>query len=128
MIAAVVSLSIALSITAAGLFTLAVKALGAERRCGDARTDEAGLAKSLEAVSKERDDAEQRATEERKRADALDDLLAEMAAAGPVDGAYDRVLSKWQAVRARRDGPREVPAPSGPTATSGDDELLRPGD
>lgn len=127
MTAAIVALSLAVAAAISGLIALAIKAIGAERRSGDARADASGLAKSLESVTKQRDDADQRADDERKRADALDSLLAEMATTGPVDGAFDRLLAKWQASRARRDDPAAVPAPSSTPATNGD-ELLRPGD
>lgn len=128
MIAAVVALALAVAAAVSGLIALALKALSAEKRGGDARADEAGLAKSLEFMTRQRDDAETRANEERNRADALDSLLAEMATSGPVDGAFDRLLSKWQAARTRRHDPAAMPAPSGTATASSGDELLRPGD
>jgi hypothetical protein len=124
-IAAVVALAIALAAAVGGLIALAVKAISAERRCGDARSDESAVAVRFESMTKQRDDAETRADDERKRANALDDLLAEMAASGPVDGAYQRLLSKWKTTRARGDAAPAVPAPSAPAAS---DELMRPGD
>lgn len=127
MTAAVVALALALAAAVGGFIALAVKALDAERRCGDARSDKSALAVRLETRTAERDDLANRLDDERTRANALDDLLANSAIAGPVDGAYERLLSSWATERAaHRDGTRALPtAPA--AASPGPDDLLRPG-
>jgi hypothetical protein len=117
----------------AGYVVLALKALSAERRCGDARSHEAALAVRLESMTAQRDAESKRADDEKERANALDDAIAEAAAVsvGPVDGSWGRLLQKWSAV-GTKNGPGQgaVSAPPA-TAEPGPDELLpfprRPG-
>lgn len=124
MTAAVVALAIALAAAIGGLITLAVKAIGAERRCGDARADESALAVRFENMTAQRDTESQRADHEKERADALDDLFASGAVGSH---KWDELLQKWRAlhpVAATRGGaPGPVPAP--PAAPHpGPDDLL----
>ncbi len=128
MTAAVVTLAVALTAAVGGLIALAVAAISAERRCGDARADESALAVRFESMTAQRDAESRRADDEKERANALDDLLADAAVTGPVLGAYDRLLQTWRARRApSSDGARAVPTPA-PTADPGPDDLVRPGE
>jgi hypothetical protein len=132
--AAVVALAVALAAAVGGLIALGLKALDAERRCGNARSDEAALAVRLVNMTAQRDDETRRADNERTRADALDDALAEaaLANAGPVDGAFGRLLQTWTSARAKAGaGQGAVPDASNPSSAAeadrpGSDDLLNP--
>jgi hypothetical protein len=123
---AVIALAVAIAAAIGGLIALALKALSAERRCGDARSDEASLAARLESMVKQRDDESTRADYEKGRADALDDALADAALnnVGPVDGSLGRLLQAWTRIRAKSgDGTRVLPTPAA-TVSPGPDDLL----
>lgn len=74
-------------------------------------------------------DMTNRYTEEKARADRIEDAMAAVAA-GPVTGAHGRLLAALAAARAKAgDGARDVPAPA-PAAEPrrGDTDLLQPGE
>lgn len=124
---------IALGLATAAIATsaaFALKAINAEHAAGISAAASVKAAAELEAVTKERDAETARANDERKRADALDDLLAQAATTGPVDGGYDRLLQAWHVTRAaHRPGPRALPSdPAAETKRDlGPDDLLPPG-
>jgi len=95
--------AVVLGLIACLFIVLASDLRDAERRCADARVDaqkQAGqlaIAVANEATQRARADAE------RKRADALDDLLAQAATAGPVAGSLQRLLQAWRSTRAGPD-------------------------
>jgi hypothetical protein len=129
-IVAVVALALALAAAVGGLITFGLKLAGAERRCGDARSDESALAVRLEVAIANTHNESARADDEKRRADALDDLLASAAVSGPVDGSFDRLLQSWRDARARAaggTGAGAVPAKTAP-AKAGPNDLLRPGE
>lgn len=71
----------------------------AERRVADARVDAQTRAGQLAIAESNAATERARADNEKRRADALDDLLATYADAGPVDGSYERLLQKWRSAR-----------------------------
>jgi hypothetical protein len=113
--------------------SFAIYAIAAERRAGaaTARADVADksvevAAANLDAMTKDRD-------AQKERGDALDQALADAAATGPTDGAFDRLLSRWQATRAAAGGDaaqavRNAGASGSETSSAGPDGLLRPGE
>lgn len=118
---------IALAVTAlVTVASLALYALVATKQGGNEKAARAELAVRIEALTAANTDLATRLKDEKERADALDDLIAEMAIVGPVPGAYERLLQRWATGRPG-DRARAVPAPT--TATKpGPDDLLPPGE
>jgi hypothetical protein len=108
------------------LMTLAVIAIQATRRAGDEKARRSELAVRVESVTAKNNDLAQRLKDEKERGDALDDLIAELAIAGPVDGEFKRLLQRW-ATQRPDDRPGIVHPPASP-ASPGSDDLLRPGE
>lgn len=113
---------IAGGIVVSALLTLAIYAITSTRRAGDEKAGRAEFAARNESLTAQVADLASRLKDEKERADALDDLIAELAVAGPVDGAYDRLLQKW-ATSKPGGGARVVPPPASP-AGPGPDDLL----
>ena len=123
-----IALAIAIAAAVAGMLTLGVLAIAANRRAGDEKSGRAELAVRLEVAIANSKTQSARADDEKKRADALDDLFAETAVNRPVDGSYDWLLQAWAAIRAaHRDGARALPTPAA-APSPGPDDLLRPGE
>lgn len=130
MTAALIAVTIALAAAACGAIVLALKGIDAERRCGDARADEAAMAARYEATNANLHNETNRADDEKRRADALDDTIARYAAAaaGPVAGAEQRLLAEWANVPGKPGGAGAGAVPAKPAAAApGPDELLKPG-
>lgn len=138
MTGAVITLAVALVLAIAGLVTMSLKALSAERGRGDARADEAGLAAQNVTLSKDLDRESARADSEKERADALDAAIAKFAAdaVGSIDGSHERLLEAVAAIRANvpsrggSDPVRDAGSPQASTGTEhreGDSDLLEPG-
>jgi len=128
---------IALGVTASLAVSLAGyalhRALAAAARETTARVHEAELGADLRIALANLRTQTDRANNETRRADALDDLLSEMPA-GDAAGARERVLRRYQAAAgapaADSGGADLVPAPPSAPADAGVDRdgLLRPGD
>lgn len=130
MIAAVIALAVAVVAAVGGLITFALKGFSAESNLGDAREHEATIAGQLAIANAATETQRSRGDSEKRRADALDDLIAKHAAtaAGPVDGAFQRLLQEWAGPghTAAGGAPGAVPAKPA-AATPGPDDLERPG-
>lgn len=122
-------------IAVAGIIAgLAFAVRGAEQRCADARVGEATKAGQLAIAAAEIATWKNTAADEKARADALDDVLDEVATSGDAAGARSRVLSRWAKAMPGADSsattghdPGGVPAsPPAATAALGDG-LIAPG-
>lgn len=98
MIAAIITAGIAVTTVALVLLLMALDIRDAERRCADARVDAQSRAGQLSIAESNAATEKARADNEKRRADALDDLIAQHAS-GPVDGAYQRLLQEWRSTR-----------------------------
>lgn len=119
---------------------LAQRAIDAERRCADARVDASTKAGTIAVLTADLKTSRAEVADEKARADALDDVLDEVAADGDAAGARGRVLQRWTrqaaAGGANPDAPGgdgtgavSVQAPAGGTILADDrDALVRPDD
>lgn len=106
----------------------------AERRCADARVDAQLNAGKLAIASANETTWRLNAAAEKRRADALDDLIAKHAGgdAGPVAGSYERLLQEWRSAGKGADaaggaGASAVSADP-PADPPGGLRLIKPGD
>jgi hypothetical protein len=136
MIAGLIGGAATVIVVAGILVAMAFAIRNAEQRAADARVDAANKAGQLAIAAADIATWKNTATDERRRADALDDVLDEVATSGDAAGARSRVLSRWARAGdsatdpkpAAGDGSHAVPAPP-PAATAADrDSLIRPGD
>ncbi len=130
MTAAVIALAVAVAASIGGLIALALKGLSAESDLGDAREHEATIAGQLASASAATETERSRGDAEKKRADALDDLIAKHAAdaVGPVDGAFQRLLQEWSVASNPATGGAQNAVPAKPSSsTPGPDDLIEPG-
>lgn len=104
-----------------------VMARNAERATGLATAQAVKANAEAEAATKERDRETARANDEKARADALDDAIVDHVAAGPVDGAFERLLQKRAAAKPAARGGSAGPVPPPSTTEPGPDDLLKPG-
>ena len=119
-----IALGIATLVTVA---SLAVYAIVATRRAADVPVLEERLRIALANLANETE----RADLQTKRADALDSLLADHIAAGPVAGSWELLQAKWRAAHSATAADAPVPDSSAgrkPAKEPGPDDLLRPGD
>jgi hypothetical protein len=128
-VAVVVAVAIAAVVVVSGVMYLAQLAVTRADRVGSATaaTYEARL--SLERARA--DGLQALAEQEKRRADALDDLLATLDRGGDPATARERVLQLWQVQRANAaaaaNAARALPAPPAAASPTGDN-LLRPGE
>lgn len=111
------------------LVTLGVIALG--WRLASSERDRGEKAGQIAVLTSERDTYKDKASAEGKRADALDDLIADHVGGGPNAGDFERLRDKWRAARKGPDaaggvGPAVVPPAS--AAAAPDLRLVKPGD
>lgn len=116
------------------MFVAAMMIRNAEQRCADARVDASTKAGQLAIATADIATWKNTAAAEKERADALDDVLDEVATSGDAAGARSRVLSQWTRKHAgtgphAADGAGPIAVPPSPAAESpGPEGLLRPGD
>lgn len=125
---AAIAVALAVAAASAAVLTLAIKALGAERRAGDQKARADALDVNLTGLAAQLAEMTNRHREEKQRADGLDDLFAQVLtrAAGPARGSYELLLAEVRAYYAKRgDGARAV-HPSASPGTPGPDDLLDP--
>lgn len=103
--------------TVAAVVVFGGVAIAATRAAGDARARAEGLARDLDVARAD-------ATEQRERANALDAAIAECVHAGPVDGAFERLLQA--ASRHRATVLSDARTDRGATIALGPDDLLDP--
>ena len=128
MIAAVVALAVALAASVGGLIVLALKWGDAERRGGDARADESGMAVRLEVAVANTHNESARADEEKRRADAIDAQYQKLLASGAVAGADGELSSEAAAAHPAAAAGTGAAVSHGTAADDpGPDGLLRPG-
>lgn len=96
MTAAILALAAAVAASIGGLVVLALVARNAERNGGDARAAVERLRGELAIATAAIATEQNRADQEQRRADALDDLLSSTIADLPVAGARERVLARWR--------------------------------
>lgn len=119
MIAAIIGGAGAVVVVAIAMAVLASKWNDAELRCADARVDATTKAGQLAIGASDIATARRDAADEKARADALDDVLDEVATTGDAAGARSRVLSRWS---------RETPAAgTNPDAAGGGAAHVMPG-
>jgi hypothetical protein len=95
-----------------------------ERACADARVEAQRFAGELAIATANVETQRNRADNEQRRADALDDLLASQDV-GPVAGAFARLQARRAAAGAHpADGGDARPVPAPPAATEDRDRLL----
>jgi hypothetical protein len=107
MIEAILSSSIALAALAGATYAF-VRALDAERRCADARVNDATKAGAVAIMQATVTTLESAVAAQKRRADALDHVLDEVATDGDAAGARARVLARLE----REAGP-DPAAPGG---------------
>lgn len=106
----------------------------AERRCADARVDAQLNAGKLAITSANETTWRLNAANEKRRADALDDLIAKHAGgdAGPVAGSYERLLQEWRSASKGADAAGSAGAGAvsadPPADPPGGLRLIKPGD
>lgn len=134
MMASIIGGSIAVVVVAGIIAALAFALRSAEQRCADARVGEATKAGQLAIGAAEIATWKLIATKERDRANALDDLLDEVATSGDAAGARSRVLSRWArdvsdvpATTAGHNDHDAVPPTPAPEPTKLGDDLITPG-
>lgn len=133
MIAGIIGGSVAVVAIAIIIASLAFALRDAERRTADARVDATNKAGQLAIAAADVATWKNTAADESRRANALDDILDEVATSGDAAGARSRVLSRWAreagdgADTAHRDGASAVPTPSATKTAVGGDDLVRPG-
>jgi hypothetical protein len=116
--AAVVALALAVAGAIAGLIALAVKAIAAERRCGDSRADEEKLAGELAAANASAEQWKTKATELEKKNALLVNLSVKAVDLLPPDGAKQRLHAEWFSASLPNAAPTDsggVPLPAEPT-------------
>jgi hypothetical protein len=110
--------------------TLSFKLSTSRGETGDARVHEEALSGQLAIANAAIETERSRGDSEKRRADALDDLIARHAAeaAGPVDGAFKRLLADWAKPSDPASGSSADAVSKGTAAaTPGPDDLLKPG-
>lgn len=130
----------AVVVVAIAIALMAQRAISAEQRCADARVDATTKAGQIAIGAADLATMSNVAANEKARADALDDVLDQVATDGDAAGARSRVLSRWSRKAAptgadpnAADGagasalPHE--AATGAASVAHDrDALIRPGD
>jgi hypothetical protein len=96
---------------------LAFKLAAAWGVVADARVDAANKAGQLAIAAADVASWRNRSDAEKRRADALDDLLSDVALDADPVGARDRVLARWERLRASHDPDPASDPDSGPVLT-----------
>lgn len=131
--AAIIAVCVLVAVIVGAFLKLALMVRDSDERASDYRAADTAGAGTIAILKAEVATHKNVAETERRRADALDDELARVAADGDVAGARERVLARWRRqaggdpVPTTGDGAGPVPASEGgATAPFNRDALERP--